>query len=81
MPSTSAMPSTSVESKLLIQAGKVHGTRWHQLNLSQVGSRKRMRASVVSILFSRKPVTDYISGRQSNLLCQMEATMIHILRI
>lgn len=64
---------------ILVQAGKVHGTRWHQLNLSQVGSRKRMGASVVSILFFRKPVTDYISGRQCNLFCQMEATMIHVL--
>ena len=49
---------------VLLQAEKVHRTRWHQLNLSQVGSRKRMGASAVSILFFRKPVTDYISGRQ-----------------
>lgn len=64
---------------ILVQAGKVHGSRWHQLNSFQVGSRERMGASVLSILFFRKPVTGCISGRQCNLFCQMEATMIHVL--
>lgn len=66
---------------VLVQVGEVHRTRWHQLNLSQVGSRKKMGASVVSILSFEKPVTCFISGRQCNLLCQMEVTMIHVLRL